>query len=101
MKTPDLLGMTALALIVGGLGFGCANPQPPARQTRAGLILDDRERVAVVTGSTIPQKVKVKSIGTDSVHSVRIYTQEEIKSTGASTISEGLALDPSITFSGR
>lgn len=74
---------------------------PQLGQTRGGLIIDERERAAVVTGSRIPQKMKVKSIGTDSVHPVRIFTQEEIKSTGASRISEGLALDPSVQISGR
>ena len=61
----------------------------------------DDERYVVVTGSYLPQKVKVRSIGTDSMHNVRIYTQEELRSTGRPTLPEALALDPSIQITGR
>lgn len=81
MKIRALLGTIVLSLIGLSLLPGCAT-RPPlgARQTRGGLIFDDTERVAVLTGSRIPQKVRVQSIGTDSIHNVRIVTQEEMKS---------------------
>ena len=55
----------------------------------------------MLTGSNIPQKVRRKSIGTDSAFNVRIYTQRELRSTGRTTIAGALSLDPSITISGR
>ena len=100
MKTPEWLGRTVLGLFLGGIAFGCANSPQPARQTRGGLVIDNRERVVKLTGSNIPQRVRLKSIGTDSAQNVRIYTREELQSTGASTVGEGLALDPSIQISG-
>lgn len=39
---------------------------------------DNTERVAVVTGSNVLQKIRVKSIGTDTAQNVRIVTQEEL-----------------------
>lgn len=100
MKALRFLKLAALASLVGGFCFGCANAPQPAHQTRGGLIINNRERVAKLTGSNLPQNVKVRSIGTDSAQNVRIYTHDEIQSTGASTIGEGLAIDPSIQISG-
>lgn len=59
------------------------------------------EQWAYVTGSHLPQKVKVKSIGTDSVHNVRIFTQRELLSTGRQTVGDALTLDPSIQLTRR
>ncbi len=81
MKIRALLGPIVLSVVVLSLVTGCAT-QPPlaARQTRGGLIFDNTERNVVLTGSRLPQKVRVQSIGTDSIHNVRIVTQEEMKS---------------------
>lgn len=81
MKITTLLRTVVLSLVGLSMITGCATRPPlAARQTRGGLIFDDTERVAVLTGSRIPQKVRVQSIGTDSIHNVRIVTQEELKS---------------------
>ncbi len=79
MKTISRFGATFLFAV--GLFFtvGCATSnQPLPRETAGGLIIDDTERVAVVTGSYIPRKVRVKSIGTDTAQNVRIITQKEL-----------------------
>ncbi|MFL6595182.1 MAG: hypothetical protein ACJ8HQ_07035 [Chthoniobacterales bacterium] len=66
------------------------------------LINESEERYVYVTGSHMPQKVKLRSIGTDTPYNVRIYAQREMLSTGRQTPGEALAvLDPSITITGR
>ncbi len=70
------------------------------RETASGLILDDEEQYVMVAGSHIPQKIKRKSIGTDTAYNVRIYTQREIQTTGrGSGVTRVLALDPSVSIS--
>lgn len=75
----------------------------PQNRHRSQRVLEQNadERYVVVTGSYIPQKVKAKSIGTDSVHNVRIFNHAELQSTGRQTLGEALTLDPSIQLTGR
>ncbi len=55
-----------------------------------------------VTGSNIPKKIKVKSIGTDTVSQIRVYKRDEIDRTGRYTTEGVLRLDPSLrVVSGR
>ncbi len=83
MKIPRLLGATALPVMASLLFASCTTgPQVAGpQQTRGGLIFDNQERYAVVTGSYLPQKVRKQSIGTNSVNNVRIVTQEELRAT--------------------
>ena len=94
--------MSAVALAIFASPFlpAVANGEPPRRHSNA-LVQNEEERYVLLTGSNIPQKVKVRSIGTDSVHNIRIYTQRELLSTGRQTVAGSLALDPSIQISGR
>ncbi|MEP6956838.1 MAG: hypothetical protein ABI883_08430, partial [Chthoniobacterales bacterium] len=78
MKMFVLAKTAVLSAALSSLVVGCTTAQPVARNTAGGLILDNTERVAVVTGSNVPQKVRVKSIGTDSAQNVRVITQKEI-----------------------
>lgn len=74
--------------------------QPNNGDEEKTLKQNSEERYVLLTGSHVPQKVKVRSIGTDTPYNVRIYTQRELQSTGRSTPAEALsALDPSITIS--
>lgn len=78
-----------------------AHGQSPRKETAGGLITDSPEKYVMVTGSNIPQKVKRKSIGTDTAFNVRIFTQRELMSTGRPTVGEALALDPAVQLSSR
>jgi hypothetical protein len=79
-----------------------ADPKKNHRHSDKMLINESEERYVQVTGSHMPQKVKLRSIGTDTPYNVRIYTQRELLSTGRQTPGEALAvLDPSITITGR
>jgi hypothetical protein len=59
------------------------------------------ERTVFVTGSLIPQRVKLKPIGTTTVSPVRIIDRREIDSTGRRTTRGVLIADPSISTVGR
>jgi hypothetical protein len=54
-----------------------------------------------VTGSLIPQKVKVQAIGTATTTPIRVYDRREIDRTGRSTVTQILAEDPSIRVFGH
>jgi hypothetical protein len=93
----------AIAAVCGGVLLSPALKADPMNRHRDEKILeqDGKERYVYLTGSHLRQKVKVKSIGTDSVHNVRIYTRRELESTGRQTVGEALALDPSIQLMGH
>ncbi len=108
MKKLPVVKIALIALALGAWTMPQATAEPRLKGKRgakqvttpAGLIVDSEERTVLLTGSHIPQRVRVKSIGTDSVHNVRIFTQREIMSINGGQIS-GIALDPSITISGH
>ena len=58
---------------------------------------DPPTKYVVLTGSYIPQKVVVRSLGTDTTDPRRIYRRGEIDRTGRVTTEGVLALDPSVT----
>lgn len=96
---------TVAGLVIGIVAFtssvALAGPKKQYRSDQM-LINETQERYVHITGSHIPQKVTLRSIGTNTPYNVRIYTQRELLSTGRQTPAEALAaLDPSISISGR
>ena len=61
---------------------------------------DDHYAYVVVTGSNIPQKVRIKPIGTLTTSPVRVYNRHEIDQTGRFTTEEVLRQDPSLSVHG-
>jgi hypothetical protein len=59
------------------------------------------EETVFVTGSLIPQRIKLKPVGTPTVSPVRIIDRREIDSTGRRTTRGVLIADPSIRAVGR
>lgn len=59
------------------------------------------ERTIFVTGSLIPQRIKLKPIGTTTVSPVRIIDRHEIDATGRRTTRGVLIADPSVSAAGR
>jgi hypothetical protein len=98
MKTLSLRRLLVIAVIIAihSATPAFADPKPKSKTLKQ----DEEEKLVVVTGSHIPQRVKRKSIGTNGAQNVRIYTKDELQSTGRFGVG-GLGLDPSITFSGR
>jgi hypothetical protein len=58
------------------------------------------ERTVFVTGSLIPQRVKLQPIGTKTVSPVRIIDRHEIDGTGRLTTTGALINDPSLRVIG-
>ena len=58
---------------------------------------DDHFAYVTVTGSNIPQKVRIKSIGTLTTSPQRIYNRREIDQMGRFTTEEVLRQDPSLS----
>ena len=59
------------------------------------------ERTVFVTGSLIPQRIKLKSVGTTTVSPIRIIDRREIDSTGRQTVRGVLIADPSVRLVGH
>jgi hypothetical protein len=59
------------------------------------------ERTVFVTGSLIPQWIKLKPIGTTTVSPIRIIDRREIDETGRRTTRGVLIADPSVRVAGH
>jgi hypothetical protein len=69
--------------------------QPPKHKQKV------EERTVFVTGSLIPQRVKVRRIGTTTLSPVRIIDRREIEQTGRQTTPGILIDEPSLRVIGR
>jgi len=87
-------------LIAAGLLAGTALAGKPADQTSENMKRDSGEAV-FVTGSLIPQRIKLKPVGTTTVSPVRIIDRREINATGRGTTRGVLIADPSVRAVGR
>ena len=89
MKTSKLVkaGLLLLVLTVASTE-AFANPQ----RDQTG----DRYVYVWVTGSRIPQKVKVTPIGTNTVSAMSVWDRRQINQTGRVTSEGVLAQDPSV-----
>jgi hypothetical protein len=95
-----LLSQSATTLIAASVIAASAFAGRPARQ------ISDRkeqveERTVFVTGSLIPQRVKVRRIGTTTVSPVRVIDRQEINWTGRRTTAGALINDPSVRIIGH
>jgi hypothetical protein len=96
MKTSKLLNGIAVLVLIG-IGLPSQTfAGPPEDSNTQTPRQKKKERRVFVTGSMIPQKVKVKSIGTATTSSVRVYKRGEIDRTGRFTTEGVLALDPAV-----
>jgi hypothetical protein len=101
MKTPaSVIAAGAFAIVAASIVSATADPKGYPRRSKM-LLQDEQERYVYVTGSHLPQRVRLKSIGTTTPYNIRIYTREELQSTGRQTVAGALSLDPSIQISGH
>ena len=75
-----------------------ADPTPNQAAKRKQKV---EERTVFVTGSLIPQRVKLEPIGTKTVSPVRIIDRHEIDGTGRQTTAGAFVNDPSVRIIGR
>jgi hypothetical protein len=91
MRTLATVGVSLLALVIFvGPSFG---GKPIAQPSN--------ERTVFVTGSLIPQRIKLKRIGTTTVSPIRVIDRQEIDMTGRQTTRGALVSDPSLRILGH
>ena len=79
-------------------GTVLADPTPNQAPKRKQKV---EERTVFVTGSLIPQRVKLEPIGTKTVSPVRIIDRHEIDGTGRQTTPGAFINEPSLRVIGR
>lgn len=71
----------------------------PAEQTRKAS--QEQEVAVFVTGSLIPQRVKVRPIGTKTTSPVRVISRQEMDQNGRPTTPAAFTNDPSVRIIGH
>jgi len=86
MKTSKLAVTLALILAVIATGaFASSNDRS-----------NDQYAYVWITGSRLPQKVRIKPIGTNTASAMSVWTRREIDQTGRQTTEGVLAQDPDL-----
>ena len=79
MKTLQLaLGIAVVSLV----GSGIVTADPSAKAVNGKKKENVHEKLVFVTGSRIPQRIKVKAIGTNTTSPIRVYDREELDKIG-------------------
>jgi len=92
------LGMLCALGFVSAVAADPPNSNGSQNPNRMVVVSNEKPtRYVVLTGSYIPQKVVVRSIGTNTAMPLRIYNRSEIDRTGRVTTEGVLRLDPSLT----
>ena len=95
-----LLASSAASLIAAGMLASTAvgdNPADKVSEQKEHA----NERAVFVTGSLIPQRIKLKRIGTTTVSPIRIIDRREVDQTGRQTTRGVLIADPSVRVIGH
>lgn len=98
MKT--LVPSGAITLVAAGILVGTVLADPPTNQTSERKQKVE-ERTIFITGSLIPQRIKLRPIGTKTVSPVRIIDRHEIDRTGRHTTPGAFVVDPSVRIIGH
>jgi hypothetical protein len=98
VKTPIFSSVTAL--IAASMLAGPVLADPPVKH-RSERKQKEQEVTVFVTGSLIPQRVKVRRIGTNTVSPVRLIDRNEIEQTGRFTTPGAFVNDPSVRIIGH
>jgi hypothetical protein len=91
---PSTIVLVATSLLSASLLAG----DPPKQRSTSS---QEEERLVFLTGSHIPQRVKVRRVGTKTVSPVRAIDRSEIDYTGHPTTTSAVANDPSVNVIGH
>jgi hypothetical protein len=89
------IALLTAPVVFAGIAFG------KERVTRRPYDKTQSEQTVFITGSLIPQRIKLKRIGTSTVSPIRVIDRREIDQTGRQTTQGVLATDPSVRVIGR
>jgi hypothetical protein len=95
-----LISSSTTILIVASMFAGMVLAEPTGNQASKRKQKVE-ERTVFVTGSLIPQRVKLQPIGTKTVSPIRIIDRHEIDWTGRPTTPGALINDPSVRIIGH
>jgi len=95
-----LISSSVATLVAASILAGTALADPTTNHTSERKQKVE-ERAVFVTGSLIPQRVKLQPIGTKTVSPIRIIDRHEIDWTGRQTTPGALINDPSLRIIGH
>src|SRR4051794_27131056 len=98
MKSSTLMTTVAALTLVALVSATKASARTPRHNSSSDD--DNGYAYVMVSGSNIPQKVRIKSIGTATASPLRVYDRHEIDQTGRFTTEDVLRQDPSLTVHG-
>jgi hypothetical protein len=86
--------MAALLILSVAASAAFAGPQKQEQVPPKG----ERYAYVWVTGSRIPEKVKISPIGTNTVSAMSVWDRRQINQTGRGTAEDVLRQDPSVSI---
>jgi len=95
LLSSGVANILAASVLASAALAGNQTEQTPDQKKQAA------EETVFVTGSLIPQRIKLKPVGTKTISPVRIIDRREIDSTGRRTTRGALIADPSVRAVGR
>jgi hypothetical protein len=96
-----LVAKSAAILIATSMAAGTASADPEVKQGPKRKQQKVEEQMVFVTGSLIPQRIKLRPIGTTTVSPLRIIDRHEIDWTGRQTTAGAFVVDPSVRIIGH
>jgi hypothetical protein len=101
MKISGMMKSTMAALLILSVVATSAFAGPQNNQVQVTQNRGERYAYVWVTGSKIPQKVKISPIGTLTQSPLSEYDRRQINQTRGGTVRQALGNDPSLSFRGR
>ena len=90
---------TIVLLCVAGMFATIVNASGPAKQGSGQA--ETKEELVFVTGSRIPQRIKVSRVGTETYSPLRVMDREEIDRSGRLTTAGVLINEPALCVIGH
>ncbi len=95
-----LISSSVATLVAASILAGTALADPTTNQTSERKQKVE-ERAIFITGSLIPQRIKLQPIGTTTVSPIRFIDRREIDQTGRRTTPGAFVVDPSVRIIGH
>src|SRR5437773_8301757 len=100
MKISGVLKSAAVLLLLSAVAIS-AFAGPQNNQVQVTQNRGERYAYVWVTGSRIPQKVKISPVGTLTQSPLSEYDRRQINQTRGGTVRQALGNEPSVSFRGR
>lgn len=91
---------SVIAVVTALIAVSASLADTPVKGSREGKE-KVTEKTVFVTGSLIPQRIKVQRVGTKTVSPIRMIDRAEIDATGRGTTAGAFVNDPSVRIIGH